>query len=178
MLKRGWSLASLLILMMGCTSPYITTVPVEERNGSVSIQPTTVPEVWSDRDKPAATTLPAEADPDSKWDKRPSRQSEIAPYSESQSKPLSPIAQRLVNEAEIYRTAGQYASAAAALERAQRISPRAPLIYLSLATLRLQQGNFTLAEQLALKGRNLAVGNRELQARFDRLIEQARKEES
>lgn len=68
---------------------------------------------------------------------------------------LSPAAQELVAKAKRYSGSGDSASALRYLERAQRISPRAPQVYLTMAEVRLQQGETRQARQLANKALSL-----------------------
>jgi tetratricopeptide (TPR) repeat protein len=50
-------------------------------------------------------------------------------------------------------------AAESSLERAQRIAPRDPEIYYELADIRRLEGQWQQAEQLALKGTNMAIGD-------------------
>jgi tetratricopeptide (TPR) repeat protein len=68
---------------------------------------------------------------------------------------LSPAAQELVAKSKRYSSSGDSASALRYLERAQRISPRAPQVYLAMAEVRLQQGDSRQARQLANKALSL-----------------------
>ena len=68
---------------------------------------------------------------------------------------LSPAAQELVAKAKRYSGSGDGASALRYLERAQRISPRAPQVYLAMAEVRLLQGETGQARQLANKALSL-----------------------
>jgi len=51
-----------------------------------------------------------------------------------------------------------YSGAESQIERALRISPRDPQIYLQLAALKRQKGEYLQAEQVALRGIALAAG--------------------
>ncbi len=62
----------------------------------------------------------------------------------------------LVEEAEAQSTAGNFSGAAATLERALRIEPRNPHLWNRLAHVRLQQGRFEMAGDLAAKSSALA----------------------
>ena len=64
--------------------------------------------------------------------------------------------------------------AAALLERALRIEPRNAQLWHRLAQVRLQQGQYHLAESLAQKSSALARDNPELQEKNTRLLKQAR----
>jgi predicted Zn-dependent protease len=65
-------------------------------------------------------------------------------------------------------------AAGASLERALRIEPRNPLLWQELARVRLQQGQFRQAENLAAKSSALGGDERRLRMENWRLIGQAR----
>ena len=75
---------------------------------------------------------------------------------------LSPAAQELVAKAKRYSGSGDSVSALRYLERAQRISPRAPQVYLAMAEVRLQQGETRQARQLANKALSLVGDDEDL----------------
>jgi tetratricopeptide (TPR) repeat protein len=64
----------------------------------------------------------------------------------------------LLARADALAARGDSNAAIAAAERAQRLAPRDPRVYLQLARLRLDRGEFGQAEQLALKGLSLRPG--------------------
>ena len=80
----------------------------------------------------------------------------------------------LVALAERQAAAGDYAAAAAQLERALRIRPQDPVLWQKLAWLRLQNGDFDQAATLAARSDALAGNNAELRAQNRRIIELAR----
>ena len=65
---------------------------------------------------------------------------------------------------------GNQQAALAQLERAQRIAPRDPMVYLQLARLRLHMGDRPRAEQLSQRGLSLAGGDPDLEAAFKALL--------
>ncbi len=65
----------------------------------------------------------------------------------------------LVEEADTQSKAGNFAGAAATLERALRIEPRNPHLWNRLAHVRLQQERFEMAADLAAKSSALAGDN-------------------
>jgi tetratricopeptide (TPR) repeat protein len=71
---------------------------------------------------------------------------------------------------------GEYSAAQSSLERAQRIAPRDPHVYMRLADLRRQQGQYLQAEQFALKGLTLARGQSAMERKFWILIADIRSE--
>ncbi|MGQ0594479.1 MAG: tetratricopeptide repeat protein [Gammaproteobacteria bacterium] len=68
----------------------------------------------------------------------------------------------LLTRAQALANAGKSEEAAATLERAIRIEPRNPWLWHRLAVLRLQEGQHSLAIELAKKSNVLARGNRRL----------------
>ena len=80
----------------------------------------------------------------------------------------------LLDGARADAAAGRLANAAAALERALRIEPRNPRLWQELARVRLQQGDFVQAEQLAQRSNSWAGSDSALRAENARVIEQAR----
>lgn len=80
----------------------------------------------------------------------------------------------LVSQARADLEAGQRDRAAAALERALRIEPRNALLWHELARVRLADGLYPQAEQLAAKSNSFAAANKRLKAANFRLIAQAR----
>jgi Flp pilus assembly protein TadD len=70
--------------------------------------------------------------------------------------------------------AGRYASAAASIERALRIEPRNARLWHELARVRLQQGEFDQAENVAARSNAWAGGDHALRAENWRLIAEAR----
>ena len=70
-------------------------------------------------------------------------------------RPANPAVDTLLARADTLASAGNSEAALAAAERALRMAPRDPRIYLQLASLRLQRGEHGQAEQLALKGLSL-----------------------
>jgi Flp pilus assembly protein TadD len=72
------------------------------------------------------------------------------------------------------RRSGDYGAASATLERALRIEPSAPALWLELARVRLLEGNYAQAEQLARKAGSLAPAGSTLEQDSRGVIEQAR----
>lgn len=86
----------------------------------------------------------------------------------------SPAVLALLSDAEQYRAAGDYRSAQGSLQRAQRIAPRDPEVYYSLALTHMELEDFDLAEQVALKGVSVAQGNRDQLQRLWGLVAKIR----
>lgn len=71
-------------------------------------------------------------------------------------------------------SAGDYDRAAATLERAIRIDPRDPGLWVDLGKVRLAQGRPDLAESLAIKAQSLAGSNRVVEEEAQDLAARAR----
>ena len=79
----------------------------------------------------------------------------------------------LVNKAHDEAAAGRMDAAGASLERALRIEPRNPVLWQELARVRLDQGQYRQAQNMAAKSNALAGGNRYLEAENRRIIDEA-----
>ena len=82
--------------------------------------------------------------------------------------------QTLVAQADADSQAGRLDNAVAGLERALRIEPKNPRLWLALARQRFQQGDIGQAEQLAQRALTWAGDDRELRAAGWGLIAEAR----
>lgn len=80
----------------------------------------------------------------------------------------------LVQSARADADAGRLGTAAASLERALRIEPRNPRLWHELARVRLKQGDYAQAENVAARSNTWAGSDAELRAANLRLIEEAR----
>ena len=80
----------------------------------------------------------------------------------------------LMDGARADSAAGRLANAAASLERALRIEPRNPRLWQELARVRLKQGDYAQAENVAARSNSWAGGDPLLRAENWRLIAQAR----
>jgi tetratricopeptide (TPR) repeat protein len=80
----------------------------------------------------------------------------------------------LLEQAQTQYAAGQSEAAGSSLERALRIEPRNPVLWQELARVRLGQGQYRQAENLAAKSNALAANDKLLRAENWRLIGQAR----
>jgi hypothetical protein len=83
---------------------------------------------------------------------------------------LSPATAALVAQAHKQETGGDYAPAAATLERALRIEPENPLLWIELGQIRLSEGNAAQADSMGHKALALATGDAQAQASAWRLI--------
>lgn len=144
----------LAAMMAGCslgpTQP--PRPPVEDRGSQA--EPTQEP-------RPAPQEAPSEPAvatplPDSGPVARPSPSPAPAPQTQSQQ---SPAVIALLSDAEQSRSTGDYRAAQGSLQRAQRIAPRDPEVYYSLALTHMELEDYGLAEQVALKGVSVAQGD-------------------
>ncbi len=83
---------------------------------------------------------------------------------------MSPATAALVAQAHKQETGGNYAPAAATLERALRIEPENPLLWIELGQIRLGEGNAAQADSLGHKALALATGDVHAQASAWRLV--------
>ena len=88
-------------------------------------------------------------------------------------KPSSPVAQLLVS-AQAQQQKGQLDAASNTIERALRISPRNPLLWHQLASLRYQQGDLQQALQLANKSNSFAGTDKQIQIKNWQIITQVK----
>ncbi len=83
---------------------------------------------------------------------------------------LGPAASALVAQAHSQAGAGEYAAAGATLERALRIEPDNPLLWVELGRVQLGEGNPAQADGMGRKALALATGDPAAQASAWRLI--------
>jgi tetratricopeptide (TPR) repeat protein len=77
---------------------------------------------------------------------------------------LSPATQALVNQATAQRKRGDLPGAAISLDRALRIEPSNPLLWIEMGKLRLDQRNYAQAESMGRKALSMSVGDGVTQA--------------
>jgi tetratricopeptide (TPR) repeat protein len=95
-----------------------------------------------------------------------------APAPRAQSDARSASEARLEQSRE-QRAAGSYPQAAASIERALRIDPNNPGLWLELGEIQLASGNAAQAASLARKALTLSNGDRSVEARAERLLRAA-----
>lgn len=83
---------------------------------------------------------------------------------------LGPAASALVGQAHQQAVGGDYAQAAATLERALRIEPDNPLVWIELGRIRLAENNPAQADAMGRKALSLATGDPAAQSSAWRLI--------
>ncbi|MEY3038716.1 MAG: hypothetical protein RL143_1283 [Pseudomonadota bacterium] len=151
------------ILLAGCSGPGAFVTPVEERDVTprsglnqpgavIPVEPSTGVKVAPIYDAPSFA---------------PTQQSSIQRDTpvRSQVKEQLPINQKansavvaLLSDAQQAANRGDLASAETQVERALRIAPRDPQVYLHLASIKRRQLNYLQAEQVALRGVAVSAG--------------------
>src|SRR5262245_39461426 len=88
---------------------------------------------------------------------------------------LSPASKALVGQAQAQRKRGDLPGATISLERALRIEPNNPLLWIEMGRLRMDQRNFPQAEAMGRKALAMAVGDTRTQSSAWLLISDALK---
>jgi tetratricopeptide (TPR) repeat protein len=83
---------------------------------------------------------------------------------------LSPASQALVTQAQKQTSTGNYPVAAASIERALRIEPGNPQLWVELGKVRKAEGNYPQAENMARKALTMASGDTKSQSAAWQLI--------
>jgi tetratricopeptide (TPR) repeat protein len=88
---------------------------------------------------------------------------------------LSSATQALVKQARTQTASGNHAGAAASIERALRIEPDNPLLWIELGKVRQAERNYAQAEAMARKALVLAEGDAKAQSAAWRLIAESQR---
>jgi hypothetical protein len=155
-------LVGALVLLSGCVPPEMGTP--EPRTGSAVPAPAPAP-------PPAVAVVRPVPD----LPEAPPGSVETTPPPGRTSPPVSPASQTLLTQSRGHQAAGRYEQAAAAIERALRIEPRQPVLWLELGNIRLKEGDYAQAEGLGRKALSLATGDAALTAQAEQLIGAAKK---
>ena len=86
---------------------------------------------------------------------------------------LSPASRALVTQAQTQRKKGDLPGASVSLDRALRIEPRNPLLWIEMGRLRMDQRNFPQAEAMGRKALSMAIGDDRTQSQAWLLIADA-----
>jgi tetratricopeptide (TPR) repeat protein len=86
-------------------------------------------------------------------------------------RPAAAASRTLLEQSRAEQAAGEYSRAAASLERALRIDPDDPWLWLELGQVRLAEGDRGQAEMMARRALTLADGDGALEATATRLLE-------
>ncbi|MFT5722128.1 MAG: hypothetical protein ACI9W6_002452 [Motiliproteus sp.] len=172
-----WLLGLGALGLVGCAGQSSFSVPVEDRT-PVGSRPmpalgASAPSAPSASAAPAPSAEAAISFPD------PSRAPAPGGYAAPSASIPTPAAGyggpsavllALMEQADDFESRGDRRGALAQLERAQRIAPRDPLVYLQLARLRLHMDDRVRAEQLARKGMSLSGADSDLRLAFEALL--------
>jgi len=88
---------------------------------------------------------------------------------------LSPASRALVSQAQAQRKKGDLPGATVSLERALRIEPNNPLLWIETGRLRMDQRNYSQAENMGRKALSMSVGDDATQSAAWELIGQSLK---
>jgi tetratricopeptide (TPR) repeat protein len=83
---------------------------------------------------------------------------------------LSPASQALVSQAQAQRKRGDLPGATVTLDRALRIEPNNPLLWIEMGRLRMDQRNYAQAENMGRKALSMSVGDDRTQSAAWQLI--------
>jgi predicted Zn-dependent protease len=83
---------------------------------------------------------------------------------------LGPASKALVSQAEAQRKKGDLPGATATMERALRIEPNNPLLWVEMGRLRMDQRNYAQAEGMGRKALSMSVGDDRTQSQAWQLI--------
>ena len=147
-----------LALLCACQlpNPYRAPSPPQPVPGGGPSLPAPAP--------PAQTPPPAEPPP---------APAETPPPQPPRSYELGAAARSLVEQAHAQAAGGNYVVAAGSIERALRIEPNNPLLWIELGQVRQSEANYAQAENLGRKALSLATGDPRTQSSAWRLIAQA-----
>lgn len=118
------------------------------------------------------STLPAAETPGAE---RPVAPAPALPPSNFAAPSLPPAAATLATQAEQQRQSGDYAGAAASLERSLRIAPREAYLWNRLARVRLEQGQAVQAGNLAARANDLAGDKEDIKRDNWRIIAESKR---
>lgn len=151
----------LLAAVAGCaTSPFKTEPPATTPPSTTGRGPT-IPQV----PPPGSSTEPVIEAPAPA--PLPKERPKVAPAT------LSPASRALVSQAQAQRSKGDLPGATVSLERALRIEPRNPLLWIEMGRLRMDQRNYPQAEAMGRKALSMAIGDSRTQSQAWLLIADA-----
>ena len=159
-LKIGYTgvVLAVLLLLAGCVPPDFGTPDTTQRT---PVPPPTPPAGAVVRPVPPVAPVP---------------EGSVEPQPPIRtSPPVNSASQALLVQSRSYKAAGNYDLAAASIERALRIEPRQPLLWLELGYIRLEEADYAQAESMGRKALSLSVGDAALTAQSEDLIAAARK---
>jgi len=155
------SFLALLLIVSGCTlTAFEPDKPASPRPGTEAgsrTSPGSGPAISS---VPAGPAAPPGAEPGAVPAPTP------LPHERPKTAPatLSPASRSLVAQAQAQRQKGDLPGATASLERALRIEPNNPLLWIEMGRLRMDQRNFPQAESMGRKALSMSVGDSRTQS--------------
>ncbi|MCG3200433.1 MAG: hypothetical protein NFCOHLIN_00286 [Gammaproteobacteria bacterium] len=169
---------ALFALLGGCTTTPapVTEVPADEPAMEQEPGEGTAPLVEPPLQEARTYALPEEVPPVGVGSGEMSAESAApAPATpDSDSTMNSPAVVALLDEAEAYARQGDGDQAAATIERALRIEPKNPWLWHRLAVIRMQQGRYSEAIELATRSSSLANGDARLLQGNQQVIDRSR----
>ncbi len=162
-----YSLLATVLFLSGCATDPRVSLPAAPRAEVVVPGKSATPSSASDSQRAAA----------SKQESAPSRdKARDTPKTVPATAPVavSPAAEQLIAQAVFARQNGAMDQSRRQLEQAQRISPKAPQVYLALAEHYASASDWGRAEQFALKGVSFAGGDHGMRSALWKLIAQSR----
>lgn len=150
--------ALLLMIALGLGA---CAVPSPYRPSSPTPSPSPAPE-----SRPPAETQPVPEQP-------PVPESQPLPPPVVREPVLTPASRALVGQAQSQLASKNFALAASSIERALRIEPGNPLLWIELGKVRQAEGNYSQAENMGRKAVSMAVNAPRAQAAAWRLISES-----
>lgn len=158
---RFTALFVLLAAVAGCTTPPFKSESPSRTTPSTAGRGPTIPQVPA----PGSSTEPViEAPPPAPL---PKERPKVAPAT------LSPASRALVTQAQSQRQKGDLPGATISLERALRIEPRNPLLWIEMGRLRMDQRNYAQADAMGRKALSMSIGDGRTQSQAWLLIADA-----
>lgn len=156
MQRIAWTLLLGGALLAGCAAPPPYRAPAP---------PPPAPSTQPEPEEPAQTQ-PGE--PPSTVEQPPP-----PPPAVVQEPTLGPASRALVSQAQTQLASKNYAVAAGSIERALRIEPNNPLLWIELGKIRQAEGNYVQAESMGRKAASMSVNTPRAQASAWRLISES-----
>lgn len=158
--SRLLSTVSALLVLAGCSVSGVNSVAIEDRsiNGSSANKPRSVVTQSEQVEVTALDIRPSFKASDNASDIVNTEVSSQPKAPEIAQAAQKPATVALLNTASYQTNNGRLRAAQSSLERALRISPKDPEVYLSLGEVHRRLGEFVQAEQITLKGIAVAAG--------------------
>lgn len=177
-MKKLCLMAVMTALLAGCAGPNPYRAPVEDRGSRApSVEPPG--SVLPVEEAPGVQVIPIGTAPVIRAQREtidPVPESRISSEPQTIVQSQSPAVVALLETARADTGSGDLRAAQSQLERALRIAPRDPEVYIQLADVQRRQGQFLQAEQVALKGISIASGQNRALRRLWALVAEIRSE--